>query len=547
MCAIAAIIGGDQDRNRASARNMANAMRHRGPDDQTLYQSTPGGPVYKKPLTVVFDRLAIIDTSANARHPQHKGSWRVWLNGCVYNYRELRALCPEYHYHGHGDTEVLAALIDKYGFSRAIPMLNGMFAILAYDERTGETWCARDRYGIKPLYYAQPSADVTIVASEIKGLLRYQGMRARPDLAGIGQFMTFQNIFTRGTTMFEGIATLSPATIRNFSTGDETQYWEWRFNPTAINADEAAATTCELIAQAVRRQLVSDVPIATWCSGGLDSGAIAMLANKPLLTAGFTYPEFDETPYARQLAKARGLEHSGVRVTSLDFWEQLDATVLALEDLRVGPSYSNYMLYQHANEKRYRVCLQGTGGDELFAGYVWRYDEPQYRNIIMRTGHVSPLSFDFDPDACWTIPGTIEERLAFDANHFLTGVLAVGDKLSGAHGIEDRVPLLDNDLVDFATTLPFALNRNKAVMRDALVDLLPESILARPKRGFTSPEKRTFYELRPQIAIKEILRRSPAREFLCMDIVDRWPRERNTAGLWCVLALDSWCRQFLGA
>src|SRR6185295_9105784 len=182
MCSIAGIFGNNPSPE--IVRKMGKTMEHRGPDGSTTYAD--------KHIAVQFNRLAIIDKSNHAIHPQASGNWMVWMNGCIYNYYELRNtyLPGGIKFGSNGDTEVVAWLINVLGIETAIPLLNGMFVILAYNKETGEAYLCRDRYGIKPMYYCKLSNYKEIIfASEIKGIIQYNDLRFSVNKTALGQYM----------------------------------------------------------------------------------------------------------------------------------------------------------------------------------------------------------------------------------------------------------------------------------------------------------------------------------------------------------------------
>lgn len=533
MCGIAGIFSKEQMPDAIIAKKMADAIKHRGPDGQTLFSGMN--------LAVAFNRLAIIDLSENGNHPQQQGQWKVWLNGCIYNWRELRSDLKEYQFKSNGDTEVIAALIDKHGMQKAVPMLNGMFVIVAHNETTGDTYIARDRYGIKPLYYTEKNGSI-LFASEIKALLEHTDVSVKVNRSALGQWMRFQNVLS-DETLFDGIYKMEKGTVWHLNTKQATKYWQWKFEPKEMSAISAYETTHDLLHNAIERQSQSDTNVAAWCSGGIDSSIIAAEANVPLFTAGFTEPKFDERKYAEIISGKYWLQHYSALITRSTIYNYLKETIYHLEDLRVGPSYTNYALYELTG-KFARVCLQGTGGDELFGGYTWRYKANNYNDIIDRS---KMNLLNYGSNFSVTVQDDIYRRYEFDAENFLEGVLLVGDKLSMAHGIEDRLPFLDNDLVDFACTIPAELKADKRVLKGAYAHRLPEQITSRNKWGFTSPDSIWFFKNGFRYSEPYNLKQSKfMSEFVLPDAIDMAYKTKNTNAVWCLLAFNEWCEIFLG-
>lgn len=436
---------------------MIDALTHRGDDQVTINR-------YAKCI-VGFRRLAITDL--NDDQPQGC-DWKVYLNGEIYNYKELG-------FHG-SECSVLAQGFQKYG-EDFVNQLNGMFFIVAING--DNVFVFRDRYGIKPVYYFENS-NVILVASEIKAILQHPEYKFELNESAKSQWFVFNNILT-DETLFKHIYKLDKGTWWHLNLDHKVKYWEWNFCPNEnMNWDFAKKKAKKLIEQAIRRQIPRDVEFASCLSGGVDSNIIAsqLAENISTFTVGF-----EGTDDERELAKQSGRNSSEIIFKDVCGFEK---TIFHLEDLRVGASWSNYGLYEFVAACGKKVLFDGAGADELFGGYNWRYSAPDYYAVVNRTGVKSDfceaLFKSVFPD------DTIENRFAFDANYFLEGVLLVVDKLSMAHTIEMRVPFLDNDLVDFCLTLPNKFKENKTLLRSAFIDELPLSILEGKKRGFSSPD-----------------------------------------------------------
>jgi asparagine synthase (glutamine-hydrolysing) len=451
MCGIVAII--HEPGRFYAVDEMLNKIRHRG-KDQLEYRHYPT-------CDVGFVRLAITDLEE--RQPQGK-DWVVFLNGEIYNYKELG-------FEG-SETSIISQGLQKYGLD-FVKKLNGMFVILAI--HGNDVYVFRDRYGIKPIYYYK-DGDKTVIASEIKAFLNYPGFKVEINESAERQWMVFNNVLT-DETLFKGVHKLEKGTIWHVNSDTKTKFWQWKFTPKPTNYRLAKSHVRHLIEKAILRQIPHSVNYGTCLSGGVDSNIItALCGDVPTFTAGFTEGQ-DE----RHLAELAGKKHYEVVFNQV---RDLDKTIYHLEDLRVGASWSNYGLCELAS-KFVKVLFDGAGADELFGGYSWRYTHPDYYSVVNRTGIKDQYCRDLF-DQMFT--DTLENRFAFDAEHFLEGVLLVGDKMSMAHTIEMRVPFLDNDLVDYALTLPNEYKENKKILKDACADLLPEPILNGIKKGFSSPD-----------------------------------------------------------
>ena len=499
MCGIAgAIYFNGQKAERSTLKRMAHAIRHRGPDAEGVYVHAQLGFAHR--------RLSIIDLSEAANQPFVSGNGRYVLsyNGEVYNYKELRQELSNkgFKFRTTSDTEVVLCALIKWG-TEAIERFNGMFAFAFFDKQTGEVLLARDRYGIKPLYVYRDSQKL-LFASEIKAILAEGSIAANLNLPALYQYMTFQNLFDENT-LFKGVE-LFPAghwqklSIHSSTFMEPKSYWSWRFYDAAtpISYESYIEELDYLLQQAVKKQLVADVPVGAYLSGGIDSGTVTSLAARQLpylmtFTVGFDLSSasglelaFDERRKAERMSYLFKTEHYEMVLKSGDMERCMSDLVWHLEEPRVGQSYPNYYA-SRLGSKFTKVILSGAGGDELFGGYPWRYHQASsslnfdeyiddyylYWHRLLPNTSLQKL---FKPvwsevSDVWTrdifaqvfgrknmSPSTptdfINLSLEFEAKTFLHGLLVVDDKLSMSHGLETRVPFLDNDLVDFACRLP---------------------------------------------------------------------------------------------
>ena len=509
MCGLAGVFhndGGRADRRVVAA--MRDALAHRGPDGRGIFVDGPIGFGHR--------RLAIIDLSRAAAQPMHSPSGRTVtiFNGEIYNFRELRR---ELERHGwpfrtRSDTEVLLAGDEIWGIRELARRLDGMAAFALWDTERRQLHLVRDRFGVKPLYLWRGSGTLAF-ASEIKAFLAHPDFRTRVEPAALSEYFTFQNVF-RTHTLFAGVEQLPPATILTVDAAGEQSYtyWDYDFSQAEPMDGDAAVERLEsLLREAVERQLVSDVPVGAYLSGGMDSGAIVALASRHIprlqtFTAGFELSRvdgieaaFDERQAAEQMAYACRTEHYEQVMNAGDIRWSLPRVVWHLEDLRLGMSYPNWYIARLAS-KFVKVCLSGAGGDELFGGYPWRYyrvfrslDRDHFlenyygfwqrlttaedRKVLFRSDPVDEAEmFRSFSDVFRNAPGLsfdspadhIQAALYFECRTFLSGLLLVGDKLSMASGLEERFPFLDNALVDFAMRVPVS---NKLSDLDHMLDM----------------------------------------------------------------------------
>lgn len=486
----------------ATLRRMTDCVAHRGPDGEGHYAYGPVGLGHR--------RLAIIDLSDAAHEPMASEDGTVLLifNGEIYNFQALRLELEElgHTFRSRTDAEVLVHGYEAWG-DDAVARLNGMFAFALFDRRRGRLVLGRDRYGVKPLYWAFQGGTL-IFGSEIKSILAHGDVVADVSYPALNEYFSFQNLFS-DLTLFEGIRLLPPGFLLTIDAKAGAQpsirrWWDYPFGlePLRLSEEEAADELHRLFVQAVVRQTVSDVPVGAYLSGGMDSGSITAIAGQHLprlrtFTGGFDLSSasglelgFDERRAAEMLAARFRTEHYEVVLHAGDMEEVLPELIWHLEDLRVGQSYPNYYVARLAG-KFVKVVLSGAGGDELFGGYPWRYyrgidaidredyfqryyafwqrlvsddDKPRLFNdqARRRIGELSSFEtfrsvFDGFGAPIASRDDYVNASLYFELKTFLHGLLVVEDKLSMAHSLETRVPFLDDELVNFAIRLPPSL------------------------------------------------------------------------------------------
>ncbi|MBI38507.1 MAG: asparagine synthase (glutamine-hydrolyzing) [Leptospiraceae bacterium] len=453
-------------------------------------------------------RLAILDPSPAGHQPMSDLTRSIWLayNGEIYNFKDIRAELERlgHRFRTNTDTEVIVYAYIEWGIE-CIHRFNGMFAFALYDNFRKKLFLARDRYGIKPLYYFQAPDGNLLFASETKSILDYKGYEHSMDYEAILEYFTFQNIFT-DRTFHKGIKLLESGHYLevDLTSGrlSKTQFWDFDFTePESVRDErEYIEELDRLFTQAVERQLVADVPVGSYLSGGMDSGSITAIAARKLpyintFTVGFDLSSasgmelgFDERAKSEYMSYKFRTEHYEMVMKSGDMERCLPDFAYHLEEPRVGQSYPNYYAARLAS-RFVKVVLSGAGGDELFGGYPWRYfravnnqDFDDYitkyykfwkrliPNVLLNKV-MAPISEHtkgvwtkdifasvFKDQRAFNTPEEyIDHSLYFEAKTFLHGLLVVEDKLSMAHSLETRVPFLDNDLVDFAQRVPVRL------------------------------------------------------------------------------------------
>ena len=557
----------------------------------------------KEPWHLAFGhrRLSIIDLTSAGHQPMTDDERKIWItyNGEVYNFKELRKELEDlgYVFRSNSDTEVIIKSYKAWGIT-SILKFNGMFAFALWDGERNQLFLVRDRYGIKPLYYYLKD-NLLIFASEIKGILGNEEVRREVDVEAFQEYFTFQNILS-DKTLFKDIHLLPAGHLISlqldsdfhpnefqhekalFLNGWRVQWWKyWDFDfsgmytPRELPEEECTHEVRRLFSQAVERHLISDVTVGAYLSGGMDSGSIAAIANKKIprlmsFTGGFDLSSvsgleatFDEREPAEFMSSRFGTEHYEMVMHSGDMAWIMPKIIWHLEDLRVGMCWQNYYIARLAS-KFVKVVLSGTGGDENFAGYPWRY-LPVLRAGGEREERMSgyydywqrlipdekkPSFFHpgikktLDEGHCYRVFGSVLEEmpgkessepglstcLYFELKTFLHGLFVVEDKISMAHSLEARVPFMDNDLVSFALKIPneyklpsvngilpvvenvvgaktrfFAQsNSGKYILRQAMRGIVPDEILDRKKQGFSPPDQ-SWYRGPTMGYIQEIL------------------------------------------
>lgn len=513
MCGIAGRVNFSGEKvTRTYLKKMTDAIAHRGPDGEGQYIDGNMGLAHR--------RLSIIDLSLNASQPMtsEKNNLVISYNGEIYNYREIKVLLEKrgYNFYSNSDTEVVLYSYAEWG-EKCVKIFNGMFAFSIWDRRNKKLFIARDRYGIKPLYYYS-DANRFLFASEQRAIVANGDVSSDLDLEALLEYFTFQNIFTDKT--FNKNIKMFPAGCFAYIYADASEniqlkrYWDYDFHePDNISsAGEYEEELDRLFRQAVKRQLVSDVDVGSYLSGGMDSGSITAIAAQELpylktFTCGFDLHSasgmelaFDEREKAEYMSYLFKTEHYEMVLKAGDMERVLPAVVNHIEEPRVGQSYPNYYAAKLAS-KFVKVVLSGAGSDELFGGYPWRYYRAvvndnfedyidKYYSFWQRLIPNKEVKKVFAPiwsdvKHVWTRDifrdvfsakqglknlspeDYINNSLYFEAKTFLHGLLVVEDKLSMANSMETRVPFLDNDLVDFAMKLPvkYKLRNLKEVVR----------------------------------------------------------------------------------
>lgn len=526
MCGIVGIYG-QQDSNWIGAMN--SLIEHRGPDDSGIFESSADQ------LSMGMRRLAIIDIEGG-RQPMttDDGRYTIVFNGEIFNAPDLR---KDLVGRGikfksdHSDTEIILQgyLLDG---SRILSKLNGMFAFVIYDDFEKSLFCARDRLGIKPLYYYADDKHFAF-ASELKSLLVLPFIDQALDMESLYHYSSL--MFVPGpATIFNSIKKLQPAHSLKYSLKtrkiDITRWWRIRFGREEATAEDASERVRSALKNAVDRWSLSDVSTACSLSGGIDSSVIAVLLAKSIrnlktFSVGFTGPgeeKWNELPLAREVAAQIGSDHREIVVSPESLIEDLPKMVWHLDE-PYGGGLPSWAVFKYMSEE-VKVGFTGTGGDEVFGDYLrWRNYENQLIPSINRKSKFNRQYFTRhyylsdaekqqsiflrrDMNSLSTsnmLLSLLSEENAPTIRDQITRMdmetqladefLLVTDRLSMAHSIEARTPLLDHEFVESVFSLQAHIRTEfrpyKSLLRRAVSPLLPASLLEAPKKGFTLPLK----------------------------------------------------------
>jgi len=559
MCGISGELRFDgQDADVAAVQRMASAMAARGPDG--------AGVVAYGRAAFGHRRLKVIDLSDAAEQPMVDPALGLVavFNGCIYNYRELRRELEAsgYAFFSHGDTEVVLKAWHAWG-ADCVRRFHGMFAFAVYERDSGRLALARDRFGIKPLYYSERRG-VLRIASSLPALLAAGDVDTSIDTVALHHYMSFHAVVPAPRTILNGVRKLPPATVRVFDTEGhftDTSYWslDFRHDPAeaALDHEAWADRVLGALRTAVERRTVADVPVGVLLSGGVDSSLIvALLAELGVrglntFSVGFESAggeKGDEFEYSDLVARRFGTIHHRIPVGSRRLLEALPDTIRAQSEPMV--SYDNVGFYLLSQEvaRHVKVVQSGQGADEVFGGYHWYpkvhgADDPvaAYQAAFFDRDHatlarqLSPaylyerdVSHDFVA-AHFAQPGAglaVDKALRLDTTVMLVDdpVKRV-DNMTMAWGLEARVPFLDHELVELAARIPAAhklRDGGKGVLKTVARRLLPHEVIDRKKGYFPVPALK--YLEGPYLAlVRDALSSGAARErgLFRQDYLDR--------------------------
>ena len=581
MCGIAGQIGRDPrviQGQYAAYCAMQQTLSRRGPDQRGMFISGRAA--------LIHARLAVVDIE-NGLQPMQLDwqgeSYTLVYNGELYNTPELRtALQNKGHsFTGHSDTEVLLHAFAQWG-AGCLERCNGIFAFAVWAQRAGTLFLARDRCGVKPLFYVQ-TGDSLLFGSEIKSFLAHPGFKKELNEEQLPLYLSYQ--YSPGEdTFFKGVKKLMPAHWLEWKAGQLTvqRYWQPKFDPDdSRTLEEWEDEISAAMKESVQAHKIADVEVGSFLSSGVDSSYMAALAHvDKTFTVGFANKQYDETDYAQEFSKHIGVKNYAYRITPEEYWANLGKIQYHMDEpLADAASVALYFVNREAS-KQVKVCLSGEGADEFFGGYniykepftVTWYDKiplPIRRaigavadllppvhgiNFLVRRGkplaeryigntnlmdehrkkkllknyHPGKLPTDLSRPYFELSKGqdAVTQMETCDLNLWMVGdILLKADKMSMANSLELRVPFLDRNMLDVALSIPqkyrSGKESTKIALRGAAMKQLPESVAHRKKLGFPVPLNDWLREDKYYNMVKEKFTGPVAEKFFNVDEIMR--------------------------
>ena len=559
MCGIAGLIVSDDNIDVSSVlRKMSNVIAHRGPDDEGFFESKSKCDTYR--IGLAHRRLSIIDLDTGHQPlGNHDNSLQIIFNGEIYNFKELRAelIAKGYVFKTSSDTEVIVHAYDEFG-ERCIDLFRGMFAFAIWDSNRQRLFLARDRFGKKPLYYYKFNNGL-VFSSEIKSILEFPNFDREIDQSAIWNYFSYRYV-PGPNTLFNKIKKLMPGSIAVWEQGNFNNKRYYTPPDCCPESKRNINNECnveneflELLEEAVKVRMISDVPFGAFLSGGIDSSAIVALMSKhsphPINTfsIGFSESKYSELGYAKKVAEIYKTDHHELTISENDLMDELPKLIRFRDAPVSEPSDIPIYLLSKDARKTVKMVLTGEGSDEILAGYPKHLFEcyaQYYQHVpkFLRQSFIEPiiksLPYSFrrwktailamgimdtnERMARWFGALSNNERsnllklqnqysymqtpnngnplrniLCFDQISWLPdNLLERGDRMTMAASLEARMPFMDHTLFDFVSSLPNKMRirgkTTKWLLRKSIRQLLPNEILNRPKVGFRVPVNEWF-------------------------------------------------------
>lgn len=541
-------------------KNMNQTIHYRGPDDEGYYLDYLRDG---RQIGMAQRRLSVLDLSADGHQPMSTsdGNITVVFNGEIYNFLSLKKQLQDmgYCFSSNTDTEIILYAYQQWGID-CVKQFNGMFAFALFDKRSDEVYLVRDRLGIKPLYYYSDGAGV-VFASELKPILQYPYFNKDIEMGSLKLYL-YRQYITGPATIYKNVFKLEPGYILKLSGKSQTLICYWSVEDVYRNRNiyegsfaDAGRDLKKLLSDAVRLRMISDVPLGGFLSGGIDSSLVVSVmqeqSSRPVktFTVGFYEEQYNEAPYAKEVAQYLGTDHYEEYISIEDAKKYIADIPLYYDEPMADASQIATMLLSKITKKHVTVSLSGDGGDELFCGYDRYSNYLEYRKympvsrLLSCLAQIIPLKALFK-EMGWrrlqklihlsSVDETINSNyLAYwdmhtglvagnedmhkymnilklddniqvkfmlqDLKTFLPDdILTKVDRASMSVSLEVRVPLLDYRIVEFALSLPhnyrYYKGEGKRVMRELLYQYVPQKLVDRPKKGFCVPVGRWIRE-----------------------------------------------------
>ncbi len=580
MCGIAGLLDKHEDltRNIGILSNMSRALERRGPDENGIF--------IDRDVALLHRRLVVIDRE-NGKQPMLCGmkneKYAIVYNGELYNTDELREdlIGKGYGFIGHSDTEVALKMYIEYG-GACVHRLNGIFAFAVYEVKRKRLFMCRDRVGVKPLFYSE-FKDGLVFGSELKALLESGKVKPEIDEEGLCELFFIGPARTAGNGIFRNVKELLPGEYAYFENGvlTKTRYFSLKAREHTDSPEKSVERVRYLLTDAVERQLVSDVPLCFFLSGGLDSSIIVQTAsnfhnrinsgrihtysveyedNKKYFKKSLYQPNSD-SDFIHLMTSSADSEHTEVILNNTELFNALFPSVEA-RDL---PGYvdvdSSLLLFCREIKKDYTVALSGECADELFGGYPWYHNREilfedcfpwsrsqDVRRSVLRDGllprgeeyvrqkyldtinHTDKLSSDSELDS------RMREMFALNYYWFMQCLLERKDRCSMYSGLEVRVPFCDYRIVEYAYNMPWEIKayggREKGIVRKAFEDILPEGITWRKKSPYPKTHNPVYMKLCAERARNILEKNTPLTELLSKSGIESIIENPDNVGTW---------------
>ncbi len=584
MCGILGEIRSKKTVNLSLLETMHQSIQPRGPDSSGWY--------HEPPITFGHTRLSIMDLSAESHQPMVDSTLGLSLvfNGAIYNYPELREELKQegYQFSSTGDTEVILKAYDCWG-EKAFQRFNGMFAIAIWDRHKEELVLVRDRFGIKPLYYANTDETFTF-CSTLPPLLKLPAVSKELDVEALGHYFSFHAIVPAPLTLFKGIRKVKPGHALTIKVGQplkEKRWWHLGIGDELTGSQEEIEEQLLLeLRQAVKRRFLAAVPVGALLSGGVDSsllvGLLSEISDRPIETFSIGFEDHqneagNEFQYSDLIANHFSTSHHRWRVTNTEMLGRLPEVIRAMSEPMVSHDCVGFYLLSEAVSKHAKVVQSGQGADEVFGGYHWypplaSASDPaavyeanfrdrsidEFKRTLRPKWFEGDVGGDFIRDhfAALGAVDPVQKALHIDTSIMLVDdpVKRV-DNMTMAHGLEARVPFLDHQLVEFAFRIPSSMklaDGGKGILKNVARKVIPSEVIDRPKGYFPVPALK-YLSGSVLTWVQDALHSQNARErqLIQPEILNNWinqPEEYLTplrgSKLWQVAVLELWLQSW---